>query len=86
MVPPELMVWAGQCVCVCWLAIEATFSPWHYVPNPLLRWTDFTPSYRIFRNMDDDGSKALNEQEFTKGIKELGLQVNNEDIRKMFKR
>uniref|UniRef100_T1PLX8 EF hand protein n=1 Tax=Musca domestica TaxID=7370 RepID=T1PLX8_MUSDO len=40
---------------------------------------------RIFRNMDDDGSKALNEYEFTKGIKECGLDVSNEEIKEMFR-
>ncbi|XP_058974789.1 calcyphosin-like protein isoform X1 [Musca domestica] len=40
---------------------------------------------RIFRNMDDDGSKALNEYEFTKGIKECGLAVSNEEIKEMFR-
>ncbi|XP_013116309.1 calcyphosin-like protein isoform X2 [Stomoxys calcitrans] len=40
---------------------------------------------RIFRNMDDDGSKALNEYEFTKGIKETGLEVSNEEIKQLFR-
>lgn len=42
--------------------------------------------FRIFRNMDDDGSKALNEYEFTKGIKETGLEVSNDEIKQMFRR
>lgn len=41
---------------------------------------------RIFRNMDDDGSKALNEYEFTKGIKEMGLELKNDEIKEMFRR
>ncbi|KAI8115252.1 calcyphosin-like isoform X1 [Lucilia cuprina] len=40
---------------------------------------------RVFRNMDDDGSKALNEYEFTKGIKEMGLELSNEEIKEMFR-
>lgn len=43
-------------------------------------------STRAFRNMDDDGSKALNEEEFINGIRETGLDVTDEEIREMFKR
>lgn len=35
--------------------------------------------------MDDDGSKALNEYEFTKGIKEMGLELSPAEIKEMFK-
>ncbi|XP_049306556.1 calcyphosin-like protein isoform X1 [Bactrocera dorsalis] len=40
---------------------------------------------RAFRNMDDDGSKALNEEEFINGIRETGLDVSDEEIKEMFK-
>uniref|UniRef100_A0A1A9WMZ5 EF-hand domain-containing protein n=1 Tax=Glossina brevipalpis TaxID=37001 RepID=A0A1A9WMZ5_9MUSC len=40
---------------------------------------------RAFRNMDDDGSKALNEEEFTKGVKEFGLDISKEEIKQLFR-
>ncbi|XP_037723003.1 calcyphosin-like protein [Drosophila subpulchrella] len=39
---------------------------------------------RAFRAMDDDGSKALNEEEFITGIRDTGLDVTEEDIKQMF--
>ncbi|XP_017084352.1 calcyphosin-like protein [Drosophila eugracilis] len=39
---------------------------------------------RAFRAMDDDGSKALNEEEFITGIKDTGLDVTAEEIKQMF--
>ncbi|XP_067619317.1 calcyphosin-like protein [Eurosta solidaginis] len=39
---------------------------------------------RIFRNMDDDGSKALNEEEFAAGIREMGLDLTDDEIKEMF--
>ncbi|XP_037953937.1 calcyphosin-like protein isoform X2 [Teleopsis dalmanni] len=39
---------------------------------------------RAFRNMDDDGSKALNEEEFTKGIHDYGLEATDDEIKDMF--
>lgn len=45
-----------------------------------------TFSTRAFRNMDDDGSKALNEEEFINGIREMGLDVTDEEIKEMFQR
>lgn len=34
--------------------------------------------------MDDDGSKALNEEEFITGIRDTGLDVSEEEIKQMF--
>ncbi|XP_032577911.1 calcyphosin-like protein isoform X1 [Drosophila sechellia] len=39
---------------------------------------------RAFRAMDDDGSKALNEEEFITGIRDTGLDVSGEEIKQMF--
>ncbi|XP_055923652.1 calcyphosin-like protein isoform X1 [Eupeodes corollae] len=39
---------------------------------------------RTFRNMDDDGSKALNLEEFIRGIHETGLDVTDAEIKQMF--
>lgn len=39
---------------------------------------------RCFRRMDDDGSKALNLEEFTKGLLDTGLDVTNEEASEMF--
>ena len=41
---------------------------------------------RAFRNMDDDGSKALNLEEFCRGIHETGLDCTDEEIKEMFAR
>ena len=38
----------------------------------------------MFRRMDDDGSKALNYEEFKKGIDDTGLEMEEEGYRKMF--
>ena len=40
---------------------------------------------RKFRIMDDDESASLNQAEFRKGIMELGLGMNDDDIRLLFK-
>ncbi|XP_023166670.1 calcyphosin-like protein isoform X2 [Drosophila hydei] len=39
---------------------------------------------RAFRAMDDDGSKALNEEEFISGIHDIGLNVTDDEIKQMF--
>jgi len=39
---------------------------------------------RVFRDMDHDGSRALNEEEFTRGIKKYGLDASDEEIKDMF--
>uniref|UniRef100_A0A1A9ZST6 EF-hand domain-containing protein n=1 Tax=Glossina pallidipes TaxID=7398 RepID=A0A1A9ZST6_GLOPL len=40
---------------------------------------------RVFRIMDDDGSKTLNEEEFSDGIKECGLnELTEEEIKDLF--
>ena len=35
--------------------------------------------------MDDDGSRNLNMEEFSKGIRETGLHLSEEDTDKLFK-
>lgn len=39
---------------------------------------------RQFRNMDDDGSKTLNLEEFIKGMEESGLDCTADEIKEMF--
>lgn len=39
---------------------------------------------KVFRRMDDDGSRCLNKEEFTKGIIETGLKLSDEDTEKLF--
>ncbi|CAK1552874.1 unnamed protein product [Leptosia nina] len=41
---------------------------------------------RVFRRMDDDGSKQLNKEEFINGIKEAGLELSNSDAEELFVR
>ena len=40
--------------------------------------------HRMFRRMDDDGSKSLQFQEFSKGIRDTGLECTNEEAKEMF--
>ena len=39
---------------------------------------------RMCRRMDDDGSKCLNYEEFSKGIRETGLELDDEGYMQMF--
>lgn len=39
---------------------------------------------RMFRQMDDDGNKQLNFEEFFSGLKEIGLEISEEDAKSMF--
>ena len=34
----------------------------------------------MFRRMDDDGSRGLNLEEFVKGIRETGLELNEDEV------
>ena len=40
----------------------------------------------MFRRMDDDGSRGLNLEEFTKGIRETGLILNDDEAQLLFKK
>eukprot|EP01137_Pigoraptor_chileana_P012552 Opistho-2@65050 len=40
---------------------------------------------RIFRIMDDDGSKSLDYNEFKKGLQDYGVYVDDAAVRKLFK-
>ncbi|XP_022903110.1 calcyphosin-like protein [Onthophagus taurus] len=39
---------------------------------------------RLFRNMDDDGNKQLNFDEFLVGLREVGLEITAEEAKTMF--
>ena len=39
---------------------------------------------RMFRRMDDDGSRTLNLEEFSKGVRETGLEINDDDVKVLF--
>ena len=39
---------------------------------------------RVFRRMDDDGSKSLAFNEFANGISESGLKLNTDMVRALF--
>ena len=36
--------------------------------------------------MDDDGSRSLNLEEFSKGILETGLELNDDDLKNLFQK
>ena len=38
----------------------------------------------MFRRMDDDGSRTLNLEEFSKGVRETGLEINDDDVKVLF--
>ena len=39
---------------------------------------------RCFRRIDDNGDKTLDLEEFTKGLKDTGLEVTNEEAEEIF--
>lgn len=39
---------------------------------------------RCFRRIDDNGDKSLNLEEFAKGLRDTGLDVNNEEAAEIF--
>ena len=40
---------------------------------------------RVFRNMDDDGSKGLNYYEFEKGMHDMGVGLRSAEMQALFK-
>ena len=44
------------------------------------------PTFRMFRRIDDDGSKNLDFDEFAKGVRDTGLQVTDDEAQVMFKK
>ncbi|KAF4522131.1 hypothetical protein B566_EDAN012593 [Ephemera danica] len=39
---------------------------------------------RVFRRMDDDGSKALHLEEFSKGVRECGIELSDAELQQVF--
>lgn len=39
---------------------------------------------RCFRRIDDNGDKSLDLEEFTKGLRDTGLEVSNEEAQEIF--
>ena len=46
----------------------------------------FIQLFRMFRRIDDDGSKNLDFDEFAKGVRDTGLQVTDDEAQVMFKK
>ncbi|EFN65229.1 Calcyphosin-like protein [Camponotus floridanus] len=41
---------------------------------------------RVFRRMDEDGNKKLNEEEFKTGIQETGIDLEEDEIKEVFEK
>jgi len=41
---------------------------------------------RVFRRMDEDGNKTLNKEEFAHGLKEMGMEITDDEIDEMFQK
>ncbi|KAJ8958848.1 hypothetical protein NQ318_019612 [Aromia moschata] len=41
---------------------------------------------RLFRRMDEDGNKKLNLDEFVLGLREMGLEISDEEAKEMFEK
>ncbi|XP_060516961.1 calcyphosin-like protein [Cylas formicarius] len=39
---------------------------------------------RLFRIMDEDGNKKLNKEEFERGLREIGLEITDQELDEMF--
>ena len=52
--------------------------------NEYFVWNSFF--FRVFRRMDDDHNRTLNQEEFFKGIKESGLKLSDEEAKEVFRR
>ncbi|KAJ8946486.1 hypothetical protein NQ314_008880 [Rhamnusium bicolor] len=39
---------------------------------------------RLFRRMDEDGNKKLNQEEFILGLREIGMEVTDDEAKDMF--
>lgn len=82
--------WAGEFVCVEVVGLLGDTSaadrsePLAVALVQLLTYSICLQLFRAFRAMDDDGSKALNEEEFITGIRDIGLDVTDDEIKQMF--
>lgn len=41
---------------------------------------------RLFRRMDEDGNKKLNLEEFVLGLREIGLEITDDEAKSMFEK